>query len=131
MQLGRSYLVWRALSVLCEIARADEAGETVSDAALRFLLAFLFAASDGNRAPYDIFFNELRSERGVHPQHAYRRPSYLNSGVAGIVRSVGPNPTGALLSAIGAGGSFAAFRAEVQRQIDMGERKLVRPDAWV
>lgn len=81
-----------ALIALLEIAEEADHRPHGRTYALRFLLAWLFAQSDGNRIPFDRFWRDAvgdLSRYGGDHQQAYMRGTSLRGAVEGMSKCVG------------------------------------------
>lgn len=92
MRIDQQRLIILALAVLKEAALACEPAPLKPSLALRFALRFLWAHSTGPRHPYDGFLNAVQ-DPGLADKHEsnqrYVRFTYAESGLKGIIRSVG------------------------------------------
>ena len=92
MGFDRDQLIFKALCALDEAADACHAEPLRPTFALRFALAFLYAVSDGRRAPYDAFWREIGDgKEGAYSADAgrYIRSTYARTAMTGIARGVG------------------------------------------
>lgn len=85
-------LIFKALCVLDQAIDDCNAGPVVGTFGLRFALAFLYAASDGNRHHFDKFWQITRDPM-IHAysedSRAYQRTSYARTSLTGICDSIG------------------------------------------
>ncbi|WP_267382310.1 MULTISPECIES: hypothetical protein [unclassified Sphingomonas] len=82
-------LIWKALVALDEVCHRAHEGAIQPTFALRFVLAFLFSRSDGDRRSYDMFWKECRDPRHGQTQADYCRGTYTRTAWNGIVPSLG------------------------------------------
>jgi len=124
----RVHLIYRALVALDQEIAACGAAPSAPGQAVRFCLAFLYAARpDQKRLPYDDFWKELvfvDKSTWPDPSKRYRRQTALNACMTAIVRSLGLPTTPQLLQVISEGHRLgravdnvhvARFWEEVQR----------------
>ena len=92
MRIDQQRLIVLALAVVREAVDACAPAPIKPSLALRFALRFLWAHSKGPKFPYDDFLEAIQ-DRGLpnvpEGQQRYRRFSGANSGLKGIIRSVG------------------------------------------
>lgn len=92
MRIDQQRLIILALAVVREAVEACEPHPLKPSLALRFALRFLWAHSKGPRGPYDDFLSAIQDE-GLPGKHEsmqrYQRAGYAETGLKGIIRSVG------------------------------------------
>ncbi|WP_019833749.1 hypothetical protein [Sphingomonas sp. PR090111-T3T-6A] len=120
MHFERDHLIFKALVALDEVH--NQAGEAPMEPshAVRFVLAWLYSISDGDRGIYDDFYRNMRepfAEAFSREGAAYRRSTYLRSCMGGIARSVGHRDFSP--------GFFLSLR---QARLPKAERMLLRAD---
>ena len=92
MQFDRQHLIVKAMRALMEVADSSGAGPIAPTLSVRFTLAFLYAVSDGNREPFDLFWREIRNPQDSAystPTANYLRATGSRTALNGIGRSVG------------------------------------------
>lgn len=95
MRVDRDRLRWLALATLAE--QVELAGETppTPSHGVRLALAVLFTFSEGDRAPFDDFWRQMRDDeaRSATPTIAsYCRYTHLMTQLRGVMRAVGVEP---------------------------------------
>jgi hypothetical protein len=85
-------LLYKALQAVEEARVEAQTGTVRSTYALRFALAYLYSRSDGKRWIYEQFWSNIRSASS-HTQSGYIRGTMADTGMLGIMRSVGVVPT--------------------------------------
>ena len=91
MRFDRDHLTFKALCALDEAIDQCDAAPIKPTFALRFALAYLFAVSDGQRAPYDAFWREVTDSNGAaysEPSRRYVRTTYARTALGGISRDL-------------------------------------------
>lgn len=104
MRLRSSRLRWLALALLHNVI--DETGPDAFEPGMdvRLALAVLYAMSDGDRAPFDDYWNGLRdplSYTDRDGEREYIRHTRARTNFTGIARSVGLHMTGPLMVSLG------------------------------
>ena len=92
MRLQQERLIFLALAVVKEAALSCGPAPLVPSLGLRMALSFLWAHSKGPRHPYDDFWRAIRDPGSPNKHESmrqYLRATYANSGLKGIIRSVG------------------------------------------
>lgn len=113
------HLIYKALVALDEVIHRCRGGVIRRDFALRFVLAYLYAVSDGRREPYHDFWTTIQDPFSSSLDGGrYLRPTAATTNLNGIISGLGFNSTPALIDAISARNEPGRFWAEVQRQID-------------
>jgi hypothetical protein len=93
-------LIRKGLIALDEAIDQARMGPVAPTFALRFALAWLYAAGDGRRAPYDAFWRCIRDPLTYawsEEQRSNMRSTHARTAFHGICRSVGIEPTAALI----------------------------------
>jgi hypothetical protein len=84
-----------ALLALYEFCMATEGEPVRRSFTLRFLLAYLYAHSDGQRGPFETFWRAASRHRWAgetESMAAYARGTYMRSGMETICKAVGADP---------------------------------------
>ena len=89
MAFEERHLIWKAIVALDEVCEQSFQAPIPPTFALRFILAYLFARSDGNRTPFDAFWKACQEPEGGMTQQGYRRGCYTRTQWNGIVRGLG------------------------------------------
>lgn len=92
MRIDRDRLVFKALVALDEAVSECSGGPVKPSFALRFALAYLHAAGDGDRRCFDDFWKVIRDPYEwaySDTRRSYLRPTNARTHLHGIVRSVG------------------------------------------
>lgn len=95
MRIGRDTLVDLALKTLAEQVDLARAGAPAPSHGVKLALAVLFEFSDGDRAPFDTFWRQMRKteDRSFSQAAAsYSRSTYLQTQLRGVMRAVGVQP---------------------------------------
>lgn len=93
MATVRDQLIWKALLAVDEAAQRAANAPIAPSFALRFALAFLYAASGSReRWSYDSFWQEIQRPTPVDGRHCARK-MMATTALHGIMRSVGVIPT--------------------------------------
>lgn len=137
MHFDRDTLIFKALVALDEIA--DQAGaEPVEPSyAVRFTLAWLYAAGNGDRSVLDGFFQTMRDPMtwtDLESKRAYMRTTKLRSGVKGAMHTLGLTDfTPEFFQALGRARLPKEERQRIaearKRQLEAAEAQAAREDA--
>ncbi len=109
MRFSCEHLTFKALVALYEVAQQGYQGTVPQSRSLRFLLAYLYAAGQGDRAFFDRFWRTCQ-DTPPGPQPGYQRGTYLNTCWEAIARTVGAEISMTFLERIQAGGRIDADR---------------------
>lgn len=120
----REQLIWKALLAVDEVAeRAIETNDALPapSLALRFALAFLYASGNGERWPYDAFWQAIRTPLPTDGRPPHRARETLTA-LQAIIRNVGIVATADVLErlrtrrALGADLEVRRVAAELMRE---------------
>ena len=92
MRLQQERLIFLALAVVKEAALSCGPAPLTPSLGLRMALSFLWAHSKGPRHPYDDYWKAIRDPGSPNEHESmqqYLRTTYADSGLKGIIRSVG------------------------------------------
>lgn len=95
MRIGRDKMTWLALATLAEQVEQAHAGPPPPSHGVRLALAVLHGFSQGDRAPFDDFWRQMRDDcqrSGTETTARYCRASYLQRELRGVMRAVGIEP---------------------------------------
>lgn len=127
----RQHLLYKALVVLDQIIGESRVSVVRPSYALRFVLAYLYSISDGDRDAYDGFWRSIQDPFSSSLDGGrYLRPTAATTNMNGIISGLGLNSTPALMEAVSAENDPVRFWNEVQRQVDQGDPMPGFPDHW-
>ncbi len=106
MRLRSTRLRWLALAILYNVI--DDTGPDAFEPGLdvRLALAILYAMSDGDREPFDDYWNGLRDPLDYTDrdgEREYIRHTRARTNLTGIARRVGLHMTWQLMASLGKG----------------------------